>query len=138
MIQFKKSIKTILLVYILVFNQTAFANECEDVVVLEKGQPAPCEGILLSDKAAKAADEAHEDAKYYKELSLKLEERRAYSDSENAILEQRLQLYMTQSTTLATELTKRESSSKIEKIVYFSLGVLATGIAVHAATKIID
>lgn len=130
--------KSILLALILVLNQTAFAADTcpEDIQVLNKGQVANCSGILLSPNASKQMDEAIADSKYFKEINLKLIERKELTDKQVSILDQRLQLYMNESTVLAKELSTRDSQSSFQKIMYFGLGVLATGIAVYGASRL--
>lgn len=122
-----------ILVFILLFNQTAFADDCgDDVQVVTKGQVVKCDGVLLSPDASKKANEAIDDAKYYKGLSDKLYQRQSYTDKEIDTLDQRLKLYVDQSQTLATTVQE----DKWQKFIYFGLGVLATGIAVYGAKQI--
>lgn len=126
----------ILLAAILLFTQLTFADCPEDVQVITKGQVANCDGILLSPAASKKANEAADDAKYYKALSDKLFERRVQTDKETEILDKRLKLYMEQSQVLAEGLTRKENEDKWQRIMYFGLGVVATGIAVYGAAQI--
>ena len=130
--------KSILLVCILVLNQTAMAaDQCpEDIQELNKGQVANCSGLLFSPEASKKADEMAADSKYYKEVNEKLVQRKELTDKEISVLDQRLKLYMNESQVLATELSRRESGSSYQKFLYFGLGVLATGISFYGASKL--
>ena len=125
---------------ILIFSlitQTALANQCpEDIQVITKGDVANCDGLLFSPEASKKADESIQDAKYYKELAEKLKERQSYADKEINVLDQRLKLYIDQSQILAEQVHRKESEDKWQKLIYFGLGVLATGVAVYGASKI--
>lgn len=116
-----------LLLIILIFSQSVFADDkcLEPVYVLDKGQAAPCSGVLLSPEASKKADEALQDAKYYKGLSEDLFKRRDLTNKEINILDQRLKLYIDLSQSQARQL----SYSEWEKFGYLALGVIITGVA---------
>jgi hypothetical protein len=120
----------------LMFSSVSWADCPEAVSVINKGDKAVCDGILLSPEASKKADEAVQDAKYYKMLSEKLIERQQYTDKEINILDKRLKLYMEESNTLATQLVHKDNADKWQKIVYFGLGVVVTGLAVYGAAQI--
>ena len=104
--------------------------------MINKGEIANCDGLLFSPEASKQVDETQEDAKYYKDLSDKLQVRRDYADKEINILDKRLHLYIQQSEILAKEVYRKEREDKWQKFLYFGLGVLATGIAVHGASEL--
>lgn len=129
----------LLITIILLFNQIAWANKCpEDIQVLEKGQVANCDGLLFSPEASKKADEAIEDVKYYKSLTDKLGSRIDYSNKETEILEKRLKLYIDQSNILADQMIKKENEDKWQKVIWFGLGVIATGAAFYGASHLND
>lgn len=125
---------------ILIFSlitQTALANQCpDDIQVISKGQVANCDGLLFSPKASQAADEAIEDAKYFKELSDKLLKRQELADQQISLLDKRLALHVEQNVILADQLVKKENQNKWEKVIYFTLGIIVTGVAVHGASKL--
>lgn len=121
---------------ILTFTSTSWADCPEDVQVLAKGQVANCDGLLMSPKASKKADEAIQDAKYYKLLSDKLIERQDYTTKEINILDQRLKLYVEQSNTLAKELVYKENQDKWQRFVWFGAGILVAGLSVYAAAQL--
>lgn len=128
-------IKTVFLVLSLILNQTAFA-ECIDVQEVKAGDKIVCDGVLLSPDAAKKIDTQQVDLKYYKDLSDKLLQRKDLTDKEVNVLDQRLKLYQDESSNLADKLSQRESTDKWERLMYFGLGVLATGLAVYGATQL--
>lgn len=131
-------LKTILIVLLLLPNQTVWANDVcpEDVQVIEKGQTANCSGVLLSPEASKKADEAIEDSKYYKELSEKLYQRQNYTTKEIDILEKRVDLWINQSELLSEQLVKKENQNEWQKVIYFSLGLITVGIAAYGTSKL--
>lgn len=117
---------------------TTQLDKCpEDVQVLEKGQIANCDGLLFSPDASKKADQAIQDSKYYKDLSDLLIKRQDYTTKEINVLDQRLKLYMDQSYILSKELTYKENEDKWQKVIYFGLGVLATGIAIYGTSELV-
>lgn len=126
----------LLMVLVLLATQTSYAGCPDDVQVINKGQVANCDGLLFSPEASKKVDETQQDAEYYKSLSAKLQVRHDYMLKEQEILDRRLKLYVDQSQTLATELVHKENQDKWQKVVYFGLGVLATGIAFEAAKEL--
>lgn len=117
------------------FNSIAFACP-ESVQPLKKGEVANCDGLLYSPGADDQAAKDHLDAKYYKEINLRLEKRKELTDKEIEILDKRLNLYVNQSEVLADQLARKESANKWERIIWFGLGVVATGIAVHGASRL--
>lgn len=122
---------------ILFWTQVTFANECpEDIQIIEKGQVANCDGLLFSKEAALEVDKTQKDAKYYKELSTNLLERRELTNKEISVLDKRLKIYMDQSTLLAKEVHRKEKQDKWQQFIWFGLGVLATGVAVHGAGQL--
>lgn len=129
-------LKRIVILCLFVINQCVWANCPEDIQVLSKGEVANCDGLLFSPNASRKADEAIQDAKYYKLLSDRLYQRQDLTQKEINILDERLRLYMDQSQTLAKELTYKENEDKWQKFMYFGLGVLATGIAVYGASQL--
>lgn len=124
----------LILIFVLFANNALACSE--DVQIIEKGQTANCTGFLFSPIAAKKADEAADDRDYYKKLSEKLEQRQKLQDERSKVLDKRLQLYMEQSHILSEKLTERENRSEWEKVLYFSLGVVVTGVAVYGAGRL--
>jgi len=122
---------------ILVISSIQGFGECKNSVeLLEKGQIAPCTGLLYSPNADKQAAQDNIDAKHYKDLSDLLYKRQELTTKDISILDQRLHLYMEQSNTLATQLHKKERDSEWQKFIYFGLGVLATGAAFYGVSHL--
>lgn len=130
-------IKKWLIILVFLCNSVTFAQSCpEDIQAIEKGQVANCTGTLISPDATKKFDEALQDVEYYEKLTEQLYKRRELSIKEVETLDKRLQLYMEQSETLAKEVYKKEKEDKWQKVIYFGLGVVATGIAVYGAGQL--
>lgn len=125
--------------YLLIFSlisSTSFASCPKNVQVIQKGQEANCDGFLFSDEAEKKAAQAIEDSKYYKKLNERLEQRKKLTDKEIEVLDKRLKLYIEQSETLAERLNKRETQNSWERVLWFSLGIVVTGLAVKGASEL--
>jgi len=122
-----------ILITLLLVSNTALANCEKPVTLIEKDNPAPCTGFLFSPEQEKAAYQATEDAKHYKLLSEKLTERQRLQTEQISVMDQRLQLYMDQSNTLAQEVNKEKNNNFWHKTLYFGLGIVVTGLAVSAA-----
>lgn len=121
---------------IMFMTNMAFAQCPKNVQPIKKGEAANCDGFLFSPETEKKANEAVEDVKYYKELNLRLTKRKELTDKEINILDRRLELYIKQSEQLSLEVHRKRSEDKWQKVIWFSLGVLATGIAVHGAKQL--
>lgn len=117
-----------------VFINTAFAEE--EALHLQKGTPAPYSGVLLS----------VEKATEVRQNLIELKTLRAINDSyvksvqlyEESIQlnNQKNKLLLDRNEKLTEELGQIRSSSDFQKILWFSLGVLASGFAVYGAKKI--
>jgi hypothetical protein len=118
-------------------NNTLASSDClESVTLLQKGDPSPCTGFLFSPDAEAQAESDSRDAKYYKLLSERLDERSVLILNQNEILEKRIQLYIEQNNTLANEVVKKERRSEWQKVGYFLLGVGVTSLAVYGAAQL--
>ena len=125
-----------ILLALVFMTNVAFAECPKNVQPLKKGEVANCDGFLFSPETEQKAANAIDDAKYYKELNVRLFKRKELTDKEINILDKRLELYIKQSEVTALELNRKRSEDKWQKIIWFSLGVLATGIAVHGAGQL--
>lgn len=121
---------------ILFTTSTVFAQCPKNVQPIKEGQTANCTGFLFSPETEKKANDAVEDAKYYKELTDRLIKRKELTDKEINILDKRLELYIKQSEITAKELNRKRNEDKWQKVIWFGLGVLATGLAVHGAGQL--
>lgn len=127
-----------LIVLSIIFNtHFSFATECkESVQLIEAGQKAQCTGFLFSPDAERQASEAVLDLKYYKEINLKLLERKELAEQDYAIMENRMMLYQDQSVLLADKLNSAERYNKWDNMLWFGLGILATSLAVYGASSL--
>ena len=132
-----KLIKIVLTLHIAILNNFAMASDCrESVVLIEKGTAAQCTGFLFSPEAEAQAASDSRDAKYYKLINEQLVNRQKLMQDQTDILDKRLKLYMDQSHELSKELNKRDRYDTWENIMWFSLGIIATGLAVSGAKNL--
>ncbi len=130
-----KSVLALLVIITMLPLQT-LASCKQSVELIEKGSQAPCTGFLFSPEAEAKVAQDYSDLQYYKALNERLEERRKLTDKELFIIDKRLQLYIEQSEILSERLHKREKHSEWQKVIWFSLGVLATGLVVNGARRL--
>jgi len=127
-----KMFKSILCILLVCSNALA-----EDVVHLTKGAVAPYTGYLFPDDQAQ--DMKNKLQAYY-DLNLQLESYKRsvelYSKNE-VIYQKQLDLLSVQNDKLVNTTQQSLSMSNYEKFGYFALGILATGLAVYSAKKII-
>lgn len=125
------------LTFCIFFNSFAFAADCRDAVqLIEEGQKAQCTGFLFSPDAEKQASQDSDDLKYYKEINLKLLERKELVEQDYTIMENRMLMYQDQSIIFAERLTKIENNDKWNNVIWFGLGILATSLAVFGASQL--
>jgi hypothetical protein len=104
-------------------------EEVQDVVFIEKNQPAPYSGLLFPESKAR---EVRSDLLEKDKLELKLANEQSKSKSLYQIIELKnseIELYNKQN----TRLLKLEDNSEMMRYIWFGLGVLVTGAAVYGA-----
>jgi hypothetical protein len=112
---------TKLILFILLISNIAYAQES---VYLNAKDPAPFAGYLLPE----------EEVKTLRDNTLELDMYKTTND----LKDQQITLLTNQNTSLSKTLESTSSLSTWEKIGYFAAGVLLTGLAVDAASKIIS
>lgn len=109
-----------------------------DVVYLEKDKPSPYSGILFP------VERANE----LRKMAIELETLRAINESYSKSIQlyqktmqlndEKYLLIYNQNDRLSEALVESRRSSDLQKIIWFGLGVLATGFAVYGAKKVIQ
>lgn len=131
----KLSIFSIVVSSAIAFNPLVYA---EDVVYLEQGKPSPYSGVLFP------VEKANE----LRKMAIELDTLRSINESYIKSIslyqktiqlhEEKYQLAYGQNEKLSEALVESRRSSDLQKIIWFSLGVLATGFAVYGAKKTIQ
>ena len=125
------------LALIITFNTFSVYADCPELVQpIKVNEKANCNGLLYSVEADLKAAKDHYNAKLYKEINDKLTEKEKLIEKQNEILEKRLNNYIEQSLILSEQLSKKEQQSEWNKIIWFSLRIIATGTAVYGARQL--
>lgn len=102
----------------LCFHNLAYGTACaQNVQAIKEGQVANCEGYLFSPAAESEAYKATQLVDLYKD--------------QNQILEERLKLYINESTQLAKEKARKDTTEDLIRIGYFLGGILTTALVVR-------
>lgn len=105
----------------------SFADTC-DVAPIKQGQPAPCDGYYFNKDAENRAEQARDDADFYKKLSNAQGYKSGILQDENDVLQKRLNLYIQESKDLSEAKAKSETTETLIRVGYFTLGVLVTAL----------
>ena len=125
----------ILIASIFLFTQVSWAACQEDVQLIRKNEVANCTGYLYSPGADEKANDVFEERDYLKDTNDLLTKKNNIILSQNEILERRLELHIKQGDILAKQLVRKENQVYCNKTIYFTLGILATGLAVKSVQQ---
>lgn len=114
----------------------SLSARAQDAVGLEKGQAAPFTGVLITYKAAQDFKNTVVERDGLEEQKASYERSIEYYRKADELQQKKLDLLLLQNDKLALRLGEERSMSTWEKIGYFSLGLLATGIAGYAIGNI--
>jgi len=120
-----------ILAFLLIFNSPAFAN----VTPIKKGDTATTDGFLFDRNSEAQAEQDRSDAAYYKSLSDKQADKITLEENESKILDDRLQLYIKESNTLAKDKANSDFNEKLLLFGSFSLGAIITTLVVRNARQ---
>lgn len=124
-------LKKVALATILFLNTATYADCQQKVQPIKAGAVAACDGFLFSPDAEKEAEQYRDDADFYKNLSSKLQEKSDIEANQNQVLEKRLQLYITESSTLSDKVAQKNTTEGLYRFAYFALGVITTTLVVR-------
>ena len=132
-----KKIKTTALATLLTFS--IIANNiavCQEAVNVQKGQPAPFNGLLLPEKKAKEVkDELLEKDALKKMHESSLESIKLYKDNEK-LQNEKSQILLNQNLELIKANKAARTTSTFEKVGLIVLGVGIAGLGVWGASKL--
>lgn len=121
---------------ILFFTANLHATCPLEVQVIEKDQKANCTGFLFSPEAENNVSMKLNELKYHKTLNSLLEQKTELQQRELDLLYKKQKNYMEQNEILSRQINNRETISFWKKTLYFSLGIIVTGLAVNGASKL--
>ena len=132
--------KTLKIFSIIVSNIFLFTSvvKAEDnkVVLIEKGQSAPYSGLLFPKEEANKIRVELLELQTLKLLNESYEKSFDLMQKNNDLFAKKESLLLDQNEKLSLALVESRQSSSIQKIIWFSLGILVTGISVYGAKKI--
>jgi hypothetical protein len=115
---------------------SVLSSNAQEAVPLEQGKAAPFTGILLTPKAAQDLKNAVIERDGLVEQKASYERSMEYYRKSDELQQKKLNIVLEQNDKLALRLGEERSMSTWEKIGYFSLGIIATGIAGYAIGNI--
>lgn len=108
----------------------------QDVQYLSKDQKAPFEGFLFTAPKASELKDAVIERDNYKLINLSLEKSLELEKKNSELQNQKVNVVLEQNLNLTKSLNEERSMSNWERILWFGLGVVGTGMAVYGASKI--
>lgn len=129
-----KALKIFLIIVSFFLFQTKAFGQGETFLI-EKGQPAPFSGVLLPNKKGNEIRKQLIQGDGYRLINESLEKTITLYKENEQIQSKKLVLLVDQNNLLNNEVTALRKSNDLEKILWFSLGVLATGFALYGAKK---
>lgn len=129
--------KTWLIILTIVSN-SFFAHAEEGVTSITKGTPAPYDGVLLNNDKANQLRKDLLDLDTEKELNKSLQRSMDFYKIKDEYSSNQINILLEQNMKLNGALNSELNNDKYQNLLWFSLGVLATGLSVYAAQKIIQ
>lgn len=124
--------KSFLIILIAATTNNALA---EDSLILEKNQPAPYRGVLMPLESVQELRRNSLELDNLKLLNASLDRSIKIHLSNEEILEKKISILTDQNLKLHESVSSARSFSSIERIGYFALGVLVTGLTSYGIYK---
>lgn len=112
-------------------------NTLAQSISLKKGQSAPFDGVLTDHPTSQKIVQDLEEGDYHKKRAESLQK---FLELQDLVLDKKdrqLQILIQQNDVLQNRVEKSESSSSYERLMWFGLGVLGTGLSVYGAQKLL-
>lgn len=105
-------------------------------VSLVKGNKAPYSGVLMDNERSNKVKKELIEKDYLDKANKSLEKSVSFERDNNQHLSTKVTTLTEQNTKLADQLGKERSFTSWERVLWFSLGIVATGAAVYGASKL--
>lgn len=112
------------------------SGHTNDVIFLEEAKPAPYSGVLFPVEKANELRKMAIELDTLRVLKESYEKSNKLYEEAIAIQEKKHSLVLEQNTKMAAALNESSQSQDFQKVIWFALGVFATGFAVYGAKKI--
>lgn len=122
--------------YIICLILTAQVAIAQDAKYLKKDTPAPFDGFLITSKRVEELKIGINERDRYKLLNESLERSLVLEKENNELQEKKVNLLTEQNDKLAKTLGEERNVSDLTKILWFSLGVIATGFAIYGVKQL--
>lgn len=117
----------------LMISNSGFASES---IMIKKDERAPFEGVLFPLDQANKMRYTLIDCEIKTELNLSYERTVKLYKQNETYYENKVNILSKQNDELAKALTESKSTGDLQKILWFGLGVLATGLAIYGTKQI--
>jgi hypothetical protein len=114
------------------------SNIClaDDIIFLEKDKPAPHEGYLFTPEKTKETRIKLLERNTFEGLNLSLTNTNTFLQKNIYLKDYQIQIVTDRNTELSKTIIDQRSASDLQKVLWFGLGVLATGAALYGIKKI--
>lgn len=127
-----KNLSILLLINILLSN-ICYAD---DVIFLEKNKPVPYDGYLFTPEKTKDTRIKLLERNTFEGLNESLTKTNTFLQENSSLKDQQIKIVMDRNDQLSKSLMEAKSTSNLERILYFALGIIVAGGAVYGAKKI--
>lgn len=122
----------------LIFSISLISNICyaDDITYIEKDKPAPYEGYIFTIDKTKDTRIKLLERDTFQGLNVSLTTTNTFLQQNSDFKDKQIKLVQDRNDQLSQALKDSQSSSNLEKILWFSLGVVGTGLAVWGVKEI--
>lgn len=108
----------------------------DSAILLEKDEKAPFSGVLIKEQLVRELKTKAEDSDRYKLITESLERSIDIYKENETLYTSKVKLLVERNDSLSASLESARDTSDLTKILWFGLGVVASGLAVYGAKAI--
>ena len=121
-----RTLRLLIILLVLLLSETGLTGNIQPI---DKGDVAPYDGYIYDLEANGEAIRNSIDAPFYNAINDKLEQRIKLTDLKVNILEKQIEEHLNHNRALNKEMTKRQSRSVLNQMMWFTLGLLLSRVA---------